>query len=391
MLILFFISSALIVFLLCKGYSRDRYQLLSKQEGLQEKFNILNDQNVKELTHNSALEAKLMRYRRLEKLIEDINATLDLDKVADELVSTAFSLVSSHKGVCALYLVDHQAQKLSLLKTKKEDAELVVRAKEGDIFDWWVLHHGSPLLIEDTKSDFRFDLEKVKAQGKRPFLSLVSSSLVSGSRALGILRLDNPKPHFYSQDDLRFLVKMCELGAVALENSELFQKTQDLAIHDGLTGAYTKGYFLERLEEECRRCRRHNALFSLFMIDIDFFKKYNDTFGHIAGDIVLRNLSQTLKGALKELAPLVGRFGGEEFCVVLPGIDKKKAAGYAGLLRERIAQQAILLRRQETHITVSIGVASFPVDAAQEEELIQKADKAMYQAKQKGRNQVCGI
>jgi diguanylate cyclase (GGDEF)-like protein len=178
---------------------------------------------------------------------------------------------------------------------------------------------------------------------------------------------------------------------VALENGEFFEKTQDLAIHDGLTALFTKGYFLERLKEECKRSQRHNTNLALLMLDIDHFKDYNDKFGHTAGDIVLQKLSLEIADFFKDLNPVISRFGGEEFCVLLLRTDREQAVAIAEQLRSRIEKMRVILRRQETQITVSVGVASFPQDAGEEDELIMRADQAMYSAKQKGRNRVCGI
>lgn len=391
LLFIFYLVNTLIIIFVIKKNSNRKFRLEYQIQDLEEKFNILNEQNSQELKNRAALQAKIIRYNSLKKIVEEVNRDLNLDSIADHLTSVAFSFISNNKGVCDLYLVDNQTQKLSLFKTKKEDKKLIIKTKEGDTFDLWVLRHAGPLLVEDIKNDFRFDLEKLKLQDLRPVASLISAPFISDHRFLGILRLDNPQPHFYSQDDLRFLVKICDLGGVALENSELFKDTQDLAIHDGLTSLYTKGYFLERLKEECKRTIRQGSVFSLLMLDIDFFKNYNDSFGHTAGDIVLRNLSRNMIESLKDLNPIVSRFGGEEFCVILEKVDKKKAYKAACLLRERIEKDKIILRKKETNITVSIGIATFPSDAADEDELIQKADRAMYTAKQKGRNQVCCI
>jgi len=393
-LLIFYLACATLAFYLIRRSLDQRYQLEYKTQTLQEKFNILKEQNRQGTKNNLAWEAKIKRYQGLRSVIEEVSQNLDLKSMADSLTSLAFSLIANNKGTTILYVVDNQTQKLSLFKAKKEQGNLVIKAKEGDIFDLWVLRHNSPLLVEDTKKDFRFDLEKLKTQDSRPLSSLVSSALISESRFLGILRLDSPKKQFFSQDDLRFLVSLCDLGAVALENSQLYQKTHDLAIRDSLTSLYTKGYFLDRLREECRRGMRHKESISLFMLDIDFFKNFNDKFGHTAGDIVLKNLSNMITEFLNELAPLkfvVSRFGGEEFCILLLGIDKKVAKRIAVQLRERIEGLRLVLRRQETKLTVSIGVATFPVDAIDEHELIQKADRAMYIAKQKGRNKVCCI
>lgn len=359
-----------------------------KIRNLQEKINIIIDQNSNELRNKVALQEKISRYGNLKNTFERISQNLTLDSVTDILVEVSFSLVSNNKGVCILYLVDSSTHKLNLFKTRKEDKNLIIKSKEGDMFDLWVLRHTSPLLIEDTKKDFRFDLERMKTQEERTVASLISSPLISDSKFLGILRLDNTQANLFTQHDLRLLVTICDFGALALENSELFQKTQELAIRDGLTALYTKGYFLDRLKEECKRSVRQNESLSLLMLDIDYFKNYNDKFGHTAGDIVLRNLSQNISSSLEEYTPIISRFGGEEFCIILPRISKNKACTIAEQLRARIENTKIILRRQKTQITVSIGVSSCPADASEEEQLIYKADRAMYEAKRKGRNRV---
>ncbi len=357
----------------------------------QEKINLLNVEYSKELKNNSALREKNLRYNSLGKILEKINLNLELDAVTETIASEAFSLIGRDKGVCILYLIDSQTQKLVLFKTRKEDGSLVIKAKEGNTIDFWVLRHVSPILIEDIKKDFRFDLDKLRDQDVRPVASLISAPFLSENKQLGILRLDSEKPGFYSQDDLRFLVSISDLGAVAIENSELFKRTQDLAIHDALTNLYTKGYFLERFKEECKRSLRQGIPLSLLMLDIDFFKNYNDKFGHTAGDIVLKKLSQVITESLASFNPLISRFGGEEFCIAITGVDKKEAYKIADSLRSKVESARIILRRSETNITISVGLASLPADTLDDEGLIHKADKAMYEAKQRGRNQVCCI
>ena len=391
-LIVFYLASTGIVTYFARKYLNKKYLLSIESLNLQEKLNILKDEFNGELQNQAALKEKLRRYESLEKIMEEINQDLDLDSIADNLASISFSLIADVKGSCILYLIDNQTQKLSLFKTKKEDEELIIKAKEGDFFDLWVLRHARSLIVEDIKKDFRFDLDKIKLQETRPISSLISAPFISDHNLLGLLRLDSPAPYAYSQDDLRFLMTICELGALALEDAQLYQKTRELAIRDGLTSLFTKGYFLERLKEEYKRSIRQGTELSLLMLDIDYFKNYNDKFGHTAGDIVLKKLSSVMIEFSKDLKPLIiSRFGGEEFCIVLPQMDKIAAIGLAEKLRLKIGKTKIILRKQETNVTVSIGAASFPSDARDEDELVFKADKALYLAKQKGRNRVCGI
>lgn len=388
-LVFFYFLNVLVAFYLISRSAAKSYQLRYNIQKIQEQLNVLEKENSDELKKNASFNERTRRYASLRGIIEEINLHLDLDYAADKLASIAFSLIANNKGVCLLYLLDNQTQGAVLFKSKKEDAHSTIKAKEGDVFDIWVLRHFIPLFIQDVRRDYRFDVEKLKHQDKRTVISLISSPLLSGGKFVGLLRLDHQTPNFYSQDDLRLLNTISDVGAVALEASELFEKTQDMAIHDGLTTLFTKGYFLERLEEECKRGLRHKSKFCILMLDIDFFKKYNDKFGHAAGDIVLRKIAQILKDSLKDLNPVISRFGGEEFCVFLPDKDKKEAYGICEHLRQRIEKEKIILRRQETNVTISIGIAAFPADSASADELMSKSDGAMYEAKLRGRNQVC--
>ena len=386
----YLVNIAIIFYFSRKSFFRNSDFQLRLQE-LQEKMNILNAEYSQEVKNSFALQEKRMRYDSLGNILKEINSSLELNLVTEKLTTEAFSLIGKNRGVCLLYLIDNQLQKLVLFKTKKGDKGLVIQAKEGNILDFWVLRHASPLLVEDIKNDFRFDLDKLMALDARPVASLISAPFLSENKQLGILRLDSEAPGVYSQYDLRFLASISDLGAVAIENSELFKRAQDLAIHDVLTGLFTKVYFMERLKDECKRALSRRVSLSLLMLDIDFFKNYNDQFGHTAGDIVLKKLSQIVTRTLAHSHPLVSRFGGEEFCIAIAGIDKKEAFKVGETLRREIENEKVILRRTETHITVSMGVANLPSDTLDNEDLIRKADKAMYEAKRKGRNQVCSI
>lgn len=354
----------------------------------QEQVNILADENLKLSQSNYSLEEKISRYNNLKNIIEKINQDIGLDYIVDTLADIVFSLIGRNKGVCLLYLVDQSRQKLNLLAARKENAQLVIKDKEGDIFDSWVVKHTSPLLVEDGRKDFRFDPQRLKGADRRQVGSLISAPLTNENQFLGILRLDSQNPGSYSQEDLRLLAIISDIAAVAIENSEFFERTRDLAIHDSLTGLFTKNYFLERLSQECLASRRQKTALSLLMLDVDLFKNYNDKFGHASGDIVLRRLSALIKEALVSQNYLACRFGGEEFCILLMDKDKKQALDIAELLRKVIEMSKINFRRQEAKVTVSIGVAAFSPGMPADEDLIRQADQAMYAAKQAGRNRV---
>jgi diguanylate cyclase (GGDEF)-like protein len=387
----FVLINVLIIIYFLKTFSHHSLLIQSRNERTIEQINIIKAENLKSKDFSLSLKFKITRYNNLKKVIEDLNRNLKLNTIIQCLSSAVYSLISNNNGIALFYLVDNHYQKLNLVYSIKDDSDMIVLTKEGDIFDHWVLRHSNQLIIEDLKNDFRFDLDVLRSQDMRPISSLISSPLISHSTLLGLLRLESKKSSAFNQDDLRFLRLVSDLGAAAVENSLLFQKMQDLAIHDDLTTLFTRQHFISRLKDEVKRTQRLDQNLSLMMIDIDFFKQYNDKFGHTAGDIVLKKMGQLLRDVLRDYNPLLCRFGGEEFLVMLSGINKAKSLDIAEKLRSCIEKENILLRRQDTHITASIGVASLPIDTKDEDELIQKADKAMYSAKIKGRNRVCCI
>lgn len=173
------------------------------------------------------------------------------------------------------------------------------------------------------------------------------------------------------------------------EKIMLFQETQRLAITDGLSGLYNVRYFYDSLDKEIERTRRYSAVFSLILFDIDDFKALNDTFGHQAGDEVLRAVSSIFKGASRK-ADMVARYGGEEFILMLPNTSKEEAAAIAGRLKELI-EDSDYIEGEKVKITLSGGIASFPEDAPDAKTLLYAADMAMYEAKAKGKKKVCAF
>ena len=166
----------------------------------------------------------------------------------------------------------------------------------------------------------------------------------------------------------------------------------NLAIHDGLTGIYNRRYFDETLAREWKRTMREKAPLSLIMLDIDYFKKYNDTYGHQAGDECLRQVATTISGALRRPADMAARYGGEEFVVVLPNLKLEDSAKFGETIRAKIESLKMEHKQSDANpfITVSLGIASVvPSSISSYEELVGAADKALYSAKNKGRNRVC--
>jgi diguanylate cyclase (GGDEF)-like protein len=200
-----------------------------------------------------------------------------------------------------------------------------------------------------------------------------------------------------SEDDLpKFQVVASQL-ALHVKKIKLYDTVRELSIVDGLTHVFVRRHFIERFEEEIKRSIRHGFKLAVLMLDIDHFKSYNDAHGHLVGDVALREVAQVVLSGVRRV-DIVGRYGGEEFGIVLPETDKKGGFEVAERIRSAVAKKKFRAYDEETKVTVSIGVAAFPEDiegsAGQTYrsdlilELLKKADEALYQAKEEGRNRV---
>ncbi|MBF0594910.1 MAG: GGDEF domain-containing protein [Candidatus Omnitrophica bacterium] len=209
--------------------------------------------------------------------------------------------------------------------------------------------------------------------------------LKAKKKVLGELAYKGLRP----EDEEAFFI-LAQQFALALRRIRLCLELEDMSITDSLTGAHTRRYFSGRFEDEFGRAKLKGLALSLLMIDVDYFKKVNDQHGHLVGDQVLREVSRLIVQHTREI-DITGRYGGEEFCVILPDTDKTGALVAAERIRAAVQGGRIKAYDAELSVTVSIGVATFAQDAGQTDELMDKADWALYRAKKMGRNRVVGF
>lgn len=383
--------SALVLILLFFKIKTNRkaraFQLRS--DAVNEKVNALQETVNSRQKLTDSLTSKLKRYSQLKDFTDALTSVVSLDDTAGIILEKTIQLIPQFNS-CILYLINPKTYELNSFLSKTLNTQ-VLKAKKGDIFDHWVVKKMQPLLIEDVNKDFRFDVEKIDQGQLRNVNSMIVVPLLTYNKLIGVLRMDSLETYAFNQEDLRLLVTISDLAAAAIDNAILYKHTLDLAIHDGLTSLYLKSYFLQRLEEELQRSSVSRRPLALLMFDIDKFKDFNDRFGHIAGDIVLKTVSRILWEAAGKEGNLACRFGGEEFVLLFIDTDKKAAIRIAEELRKKIKTREILLRREAMKVTVSIGVVSCPQDGFELQDLLLKVDDLLLQAKRKGRDRICFI
>jgi diguanylate cyclase (GGDEF)-like protein len=229
-----------------------------------------------------------------------------------------------------------------------------------------------------------------KAFGEGPHShihSFLGAPLIVGKTVIGMLAVDNVQPDFFDERHVRLVTAFADQVALAINNARLFSEVQKLAHTDGLTGLHNRYHFMELSQHEFMRARRYNQSLAAIMIDIDHFKQVNDTYGHAAGDEVLRTVAWRCKKAVRQI-DILGRYGGEEFTTLVLNADLQGVLIVAERLRRCIAETPIDSSQGPIQITISLGVVILDQDCKNLDDLLHRADQALYAAKQAGRNQV---
>lgn len=253
----------------------------------------------------------------------------------------------------------------------------------------WVIKNQRELFLPDLRDEVELDgVTKIVIGKEQTSLSWMGVPLQASS-VTGIISLGSYRPNAFDSGDMELLSNLAQHVSLALDNNIRHAQVEEQARLDSLTGVYNHGYFLKKLAEQAQTAKATNKPLSLIMLDIDYFKLFNDMYGHLVGDRILKTLCTAIKHHIKQ-TDAVGRWGGEEFVISLPGASGVDALHVA----ERIGQTMALLRvedREQQAIqvpTVSQGIAVYPLEADDIYRLIDLADRRLYTAKDRGRNQV---
>ncbi len=317
-----------------------------------------------------------------------LTSSLQLDKVLRTIMEKIDEFL--HPDTWSLLLVDEAKQELyfELAVGKGANALKDIRIKMGQGIAGWVAQNDKAVIVPDVSQDTRF-FSQVDEKTKTETQSIVAVPVRFRDHCLGVIELINCiGPDGFHQRDLSLLEALADFAAIALENARHVQRIHELTITDDCTSLYNARHMNFILETEIYRSQRYGYEFSLVFIDLDYFKKVNDTYGHLIGSKLLAEIGQVLKSHCR-LIDFAFRYGGDEFVVLLPQTSKENACVVARRLHKLIRETVWLYSENlNVRISPSVGVASYPSDSNTKVELLHLADEAMYTVKNSTRDGV---
>jgi len=326
------------------------------------------------------LRRRTHRLAALNGMMAKLAASLEVPRLFDVVVDYARSLLGGEAAILCL---------------AAPGGQVLQRARSGIDAAWAVLPEGrgeeeqaQGLGLQWTPVPGGEAERACAATVREPFrASWLAIPLRRGNAAVGALGVGHRAPAHFHASDADLLEALASQAMAAMENARLFAQVRRLAIVDDLTGLSNRRYFFERLGQELRRSQRYGRPLSLVMLDIDRFKDYNDRYGHLAGDEVLRRVGEILRRHSREV-DVPARYGGDEFGLILPETDAGAAALQAERIRNAVAQHPFPAAGPEeiVRLTLSAGVALAAEAMCKPEDMIRAADEALYRAKAAGRN-----
>ncbi len=368
---------------------RENERLRSRYDDLEDQNANLEDQTrklIQDLTVKDTLRVKIIeRDKMLYELSNAVRSSVEIQAVLQNAVNNLGQ--KFHLSRCLI--LRPTSQNLRVYEYHNESSEPVQSkflSNAGQDFVKAIMSKTAPCELGDGElaSSYGFDREFLRSFG---FLSGLIIPLIMRARTIGAIFLqDCQMPRPWSIDDLTFFGALADHLSVAVENADLHEEKKLQAVTDGLTGISNRRNFNDSFYKEFERARRYAEPMTLAVIDLDYLKKINDTYGHTAGDNAIKAVAGVLSHSSRSI-DLPARYGGEEFCLLLPNTLLEESVVIAERVRKLISETQ--LEGMETNISASIGIANFPLHANDPDELFKRADEALYKAKQNGRNQVC--
>ncbi|MDA3899808.1 MAG: diguanylate cyclase [Spirochaetes bacterium] len=332
----------------------------------------------------TSLEKKVYDMKNLIEIGISLSSNLEFSSLVDAVLYSCIGQLFIDK-ITILLQVDIDTDCYYIHSHKGYDPASIseeVILKENSALTAFLQEHPEPHDYEALKAvaGLRDDLKAIDHLSPILVVPMKSKNYLNGIILVGNKMLGTP----FTTDEKEFLRQLSRFSATAVENSRLYL----MATQDRMTRLYVHHFFQDKLVEEMKRSDRSGEPLSLFITDIDHFKKFNDVYGHQQGDIVLKEVARLMKDSMRA-TDCAARYGGEEFAVILPGASLDMASDVANRLRKEIEKYEFSGQTEPLHVAISVGVAQYdPKRDLHKEDLIERADKALYKAKESGRNRV---
>ncbi len=342
------------------------------------------------ITQRKQLEQAEREQRLLTDAMNDLISSLTRTLKVDEVLERTLDNINRIADADAVVFVLFEQGALRSLRFRSLNPRLNIAVmKQEDLVPSnahlirWVIEHHQTLLISDTlaSADWR------EIEGMQWVRSFICVPVEIRGEVVGVINLANSSAGALDQPQAERLTVFARHAAVAIENALLYEETHHLSLTDPLTGLNNRRFFFEAANGEFERLRRYPGVISLMMVDLDHFKKINDSFGHTIGDLALTEIAQRIKTCVRSI-DVVARYGGEEFVILMPETGLKEALQAAERVRQAVSKTPIARGGVEFSVTTSIGVAETDETTTTLDALLFSADQGLYAAKAGGRNRV---
>lgn len=344
---------------------------------------------VQERTRDLALmQRQAQELAALQKATSSLLQTLDLSRLMGQILDAAQEAIPSAEDAW-LHLVEGQDGRGKRLTEIALHDPRIHRIKLPDNLQGPLkeVSEGRSLRIADLQTESELLSLLENQQARRKIRSTILAPLVLDEDVLGALSLSASLPSVFSERDLQLLTSFAATATSAIYNAILYSETQSLAITDPLTGQLNRRTLFDLAQREIERFQRFGRPLSWIMFDIDRFKQINDTYGHAAGDQVLIAVVDRCCRIIRHI-DILGRYGGDEFVILLPETDLHIAAEVADRIRTSISKPAVVTEAGSIVVSISLGITEATPEAADLGLLLNKADQALYRSKRSGRNKI---
>jgi diguanylate cyclase (GGDEF)-like protein len=336
----------------------------------------------------ASLKQKIQELQTLNEIVQAISSSLKPKEILRIIMEKTADIIKAEGW--SVLLLDHEQGELVFEAAAGEAGKklLGLRLKIGQGVAGWVARYGQSLIVSDVTKDPRF-YSGVDKKTKFITKSILCVPMRSRDKIIGVVEVVNKiggEP--FTPDDLEIFENLVAHVTIALQNAAMYRKMEEASLIDDLTQLYNVRFCNKYLDEYFDGRKTPKGVVSLIFLDIDFFKLVDDNYGHLVGSETLRYVGERIRRVVRN-EDVVIRYGGDEYIVILPNTDKKTARVIAERIRKEINQEPFYaFNNKKFNISVTLGVASYPDDAKTRDDLIGKADKAMYEGKLSGRDKV---